>query len=345
MNGIDLRTRYLGLDLPHPVLASASPLTRGEGDICRLADAGAAAVVMASIYEEQIAAAELAELALLEVDGGTHPEAGGGFFSAAVSERGVLDQHLQTLSRASQRAGIPIIASLNGVSRAGWTDFASQLEQAGAAAIELNMFRIPADLSEDGTQVEREYVDVLRAVKAAVRIPVSVKLSPFHSNTGHFALQLVQAGADGLALFNRFYEPDIDLASLQPRPDLDLSTSADIRLGLVWMSLLHGHLGPTSLAATSGVWSGDDVVKYLLAGADVVMSTSALLRHGPQHIGTLLHGLREWMNRHGHGTLDGLRGRLSATHFSGDPGAFLRAQYRNILTRAPARAGASVQNR
>ena len=331
MNGIDLRTRYLGLDLPHPVVASASPLTRDVAGICRLADAGAAAVVMASIYEEQIAAAELAELALLEADGGAIPEASGGFFPEAAYERSVLDQRLDTLRRAAERAGIPVIASLNGVSRAGWTDFARQLEQAGAAAIELNVFRIPADLSEDGTQVDRECVDVLRAVKACVRIPVSVKLSPFHSSTGHFALQLVQAGADGLALFNRFYEPDIDLSTLQPQPDFDLSTPADIRLGLAWMSVLHGHLGHSSLAATSGVWSGADVVKYLLAGADVVMSTSALLRHGPQHVGTLVQGLRAWMEQRGHATLDGLRGRLSAAQRGGDAGAFLRAQYRQIV--------------
>ena len=194
MTAIDLRTRYLGLDLPHPVVASASPLTRSVEGICQLADAGAAAVVMASIYEEQIVAAELAELALLEADGGTHPEASGGFFPATVTERSVLDQRLETLRRAAERAGIPVIASLNGVSRAGWTDFAGQLEQAGAAAIELNVFRIPADLSEDGPHIDRECVEVLRAVKASVGIPVSVKLSPFHSSTGHFALQLVQAG-------------------------------------------------------------------------------------------------------------------------------------------------------
>lgn len=338
MSHIDLRTRYLGLELPHPVVASASPLTRSVDGICRLADAGVAAVVMASIYEEQIVAAELAELALREAGLGAHPEASGGFFPEATSERSVLDQQLQTLHRAAERAGIPVIASLNGVSRAGWTGFASQLEQAGAAAIELNVFRIPADLGEDGAQVDRECVEVLRAVKASVRIPVSVKLSPFHSNTGHFALQLVQAGADGLALFNRFYEPDIDLATLQPRPDADLSTPADIRLGLTWMSLLHGHLGSASLAATSGVWSGEDVVKYLLAGADVVMSTSALLRHGPQHIGTLVRELGEWMQRHGHATLDSLRGRLSAAQRGGDPGAYLRAQYRSVVSAKPAPA-------
>ena len=187
---------------------------------------------------------------------------------------------------------------------------------------------ISADALSDG--------QVTNLRDAVLNLPnVSVKLSPYHSSTGRFALQLVEAGADGLALFNRFYEPDIDLSTLQPRPDADLSTPADVRLGLTWMALLHGHLGETSLAATSGVWSGEDVVKYLLAGADVVMSTSALLRHGPQHIGTLLQGLSEWMQRHGHATLDGLRGRLSAAQRGGDPGAFLREQYRNIMGSKP----------
>ena len=341
MTGLNLRTRYLGLDLLHPVMASASPLTSSVDGICRLADAGAAAVVMASVYEEQIAAAELAELALLEADGGTIPEASDGFFPEAVTDRSVLDERLETLRRATDRAGIPVIASLNGVSPAGWTGFASQLEQAGAAAIELHVVRIPTDFLEDGAQVDRGCVDVLRAVKARVRIPVSVKLTPFHSSTCHFALQLTQAGADGLTLFNRFYEPDIDLTTLQPRPDFDLSTPADIRLGLTWMSLLHGRLGDASLAATSGVWSSEDVVKYLLAGADVVMSASALLRHGPEHIGTLVRGLRTWMDWRGIDAVDGLRGRLSATHSHGDPGALLRAYYRNILAPAPERAGST----
>lgn len=333
MTGPDLRTRYLGLDLPHPVMASASPLTASVDGICRLADAGAAAVVMASIYEEQIVAAELAEMKLVEA-GDAHPEAGGGYFAGSVTRRGVLDERLEILRRAAERAGIPVVASLNGVSPAGWTGFAHQLEQAGAAAIELNIFRIPADLSEDGRKVDDECVDALRAVKAAVRIPVSVKLSPYHSSTGHFALRLTQAGADGLALFNRFYEPGIDLATLRPKLDFDLSTSADTRLGLAWISLLRGRLGGASLAATSGVWDGEDVVRYLLAGADVVMSASALLRHGPGHIGTLARDLRAWIERHGDDGVSALRGRLAATRRGGDPGAFLRAHYRDILTSA-----------
>lgn len=334
MNHIDLQTRYLGLELPHPVIASASPLTRSVDGILRLADAGAAAVVMASIYEEQIAAAELAEHALREIDGGAHPEASGGFFPAALADRSVLDERLETLRRAAERSGIPVIASLNGVSPDGWTGFARQLEQAGASAIELNVFRIPADLSEDGAQVDRECVEVLQAVKACVRIPVSVKLAPYHSSTGHFALQLIQAGADGLALFNRFYEPDINLETLQPSFDVALSTSAEMRLGLAWIALLHGHQGQASLAATSGVSTGEDVVKYLLAGADVVMSTSALLRHGPQHVGTLVQGLRAWMHAHGYDSVEALRGQLSAARHGGDPATLLRDLYRMTLASA-----------
>ena len=334
MNDINLRTRYLGLELPHPVMASASPLTASVDGICRLADAGAAAVVMASVHEEHIAAAELAEQALREIDGGAYPEASGGFFPAVLAERSLLDERLETLRRAAERSGIPIIASLNGVSPSGWISFASQLEQAGAAAIELNVFRIPADLSEDGAQVDRGCVEILQAVKACVRIPVSIKLSPYHSSTGHFARQLLAAGADGLALFNRVYEPDVDLDTLQPRLDVDLSTRADMRLGLIWLSVLHGHQGQASLAATSGVSSGEDVVKYLMAGADVVMSSSALLRHGPQHIGTLVQGLRAWMQAHGHDSVDALRGRLAAVRYGGDPAVLLRELNRRIL--APA---------
>lgn len=165
---------------------------------------------------------------------------------------------------------------------------------------------------------------------------MDIKLSPYHSSTGHFALQLLEAGADGLALFNRFYEPGIDLDTLQPSLDLDLSTPADMRLGLTWLALLHGHRGKASLAATSGVSSGEDVVKYLLAGADVVMSTSALMRHGPQHIGALVQGLHAWMQARGHESVDALRGRLSAARRGGDPSTVLREQYRNILALASA---------
>lgn len=297
---MDLSTRYLGLELKHPIVASASPLTADIDGICRLLDAGAAAVVMASVFEEQVAA-----------------------------DSGVLEEGLATLRQASERGDVPIIASLNGETRAGWVSFAKQLEDAGASAIELDLYRVP-DPNETGQVLERRYVDILRAVKAEVQIPVAVKLSPYFSSPGNMAKQLAAAGADGLVLFNRFYEGDIDLASMLVKPDFQLSTPYDIRLPLMWISLLSGKLA-TSLAATSGVWTYKEVVKYLMVGADAVMTTSALLKNGPQHIGTLVSGLRECMESRGFGSVGDFKGRFAAAHLA-DPSAFMHAHYSDILT-------------
>lgn len=327
---MDLRTRYLGLDLEHPVVASASPLTADVEGILRLADAGAAAIVMASIYEEQVIAEDLAQAALLEQGSYTQPEAAG-YFPEVAADRGVLENRLQTLRRASQRAGVPIIASLNAKSGTGWVDVASRLEQAGASAIELNVYRIPADPAETGAAVEDSHTAILRAVKNAVSVPVAVKLVPFFSSPANMATKLVRAGADGLVLFNRFYEPDIDLDSLRPRPDLQLSTPYDIRLPLMWIALLSRHVN-ASIAASTGVWTGAEVVKYLLAGADVTMTTSALLKHGPRHVTTLLDGLRDWMNSHGFESVAAVKGRLAAGQYPADAAKFLRGQYHEILT-------------
>ncbi|OIN78921.1 dihydroorotate dehydrogenase-like protein [Mycobacterium malmoense] len=326
----DLRTRYLGLDLEHPIVASASPLTADLDGILRLADAGVAAIVMASIYEEQVVAEELAQAALLEQGSDTQPEATG-YFPQVPADRGVLEGRLQTLRLASQRAGVPIIASLNAKSNTGWVDVARRLEEAGASAIELNIYRVPADPAETGAAVEDSYAEILRVVKDAVNVPVAVKLVPFFSSPANMATKLVQAGADGLVLFNRFYEPDIDLDSLKPRTDFQLSTPYDIRLPLMWIGLLSRHVN-ASFAASTGVWSGDEVVKYLLAGADVTMTTSALLQHGPQHVTTLLDGLRDWMHSRGFESVAALKGRLAADQHPAAAAQFLRAQYHEILT-------------
>ncbi|MDX2318528.1 MAG: dihydroorotate dehydrogenase-like protein, partial [Hyphomicrobiaceae bacterium] len=232
--------------------------------------------------------------------------------------------------QASERGDVPIIASLNGETRARWVDFAKQLEEAGASAIELDLYRVPADPNETGQALEQSYVDILRAVKAKVQVPVAVKLSPYFSSPGNMAKQLVEAGADGLVLFNRFYEGDIDLASLLVKPDFQLSTPYDIQLPLMWISLLSGRLD-TSLAATSGVWTYREVAKYLMVGADAVMTTSALLKNGPQHIGTLVSGLREWMESRGFGSIGDFKGRFAAAHLA-DPSAFMHAHYSDILT-------------
>jgi len=327
---MDLSARYLGLELKHPIVASASPLTADFDGIMRLADAGAAAIVMASVYEEEIVAEELAQVALLEQGSETQAEASG-YFPEAPEDRGALAERLETLRRAAEGAGVPIIASLNGTSLSGWVEFAAQMEQAGASAIELNIYRFPVDSAESAAAVEQGYVDILRAVKATVRAPVAVKLSPYFSSLGNMAKRLAEAGADGLVLFNRFYESDVDLASLQPQPDFQLSAPYDIRLPMMWIALLSGRLN-VSLAATTGVWTSDEAVKYLLAGADAVMTTSALLKHGPKHLAALVGGLREWMERRGFDSVGALKGRLAAGRSPADQAAFLRGQYHQILT-------------
>jgi dihydroorotate dehydrogenase (fumarate) len=344
---MDLRTRYLGLELKHPIVASASSLTRSLDDICRLADAGASAVVMASVFEEQVVAEELREAFLLEEGAETQGEASGYFPERPDDHRGLLDAHLETLRLAAERAGVPIIASLNGASQQGWVAFARRLEQAGASAIELNVYRVPADPRETGESVEASYLEIVRAVKAQVHVPVAVKLAPYFSSPGNMALRLVEAGADGIVMFSRFYEPDIDLQSLTARSDLELSTASEARLPLTWVALLAGRLD-AALAAGSGIESHEEVVKYLLVGADVVMTASSLLRHGPEHMGTLVRGLETWMTSRGFGSIGDLRGRLAVSRRHADPAAFMRAQYYEILSHcwaAPSSTAPALQAR
>lgn len=336
---MDLGTTYLGLELKHPIVASASPLCAELDGILRLADAGAAAIVLSSIFEEQIVAEELAEAAMMDLGTDCQPEAAG--YLPPAPGGNVLDGRLEILRRAAERAGVPIIASLNGCSPNGWVDFARKLEQAGASAIELNLYRVPADPAESGPSVEAGALEILRRVKAAVALPVSVKMAPFFSAPGHMAAQFAEAGADGLVLFNRFYGPDVDLTALTARDDLHLSSPYDIRLPLMWVGLLSRRI-PTSIAASTGVWSGADVVKYLLAGADAVMTTSALLRHGPGYLTTLLAQMRNWMERLGHESVGAFQGQLAAGGRPEDAAQFLRAQYRTILTTYDARTAARL---
>jgi dihydroorotate dehydrogenase (fumarate) len=327
---MDLKTTYLGLDLPHPVVASASPLSATLDGVLRLADAGAAAVVMASIYEEQIRAEELTVAALREQGNESQPEATG-YFPVMADDPGVLDARLETLRKAAERTGVPVIASLNGVSASGWVEFARHLQQAGASAIELNIYDVPVNPEETSADVEHRYLDIVRQVTSAVSLPVAVKISPFFSAPGNLINQIMAAGAKGVVLFNRFYGPDIDLSTLQARSDLQLSTANDIRLPLTWIGLIsHGFGG--SIAASGGVQSRDEVVKYLLAGADVAMTTSALMRLGPTHIKVLVDGLRAWMEERGFASVSDLRGRSAAGHGPAHAEGFLRAQYQTILT-------------
>ena len=324
---MDLTTRYLGLTLKNPLVASASPLTSDLGNLRRLEDCGAAAVVLPSIFEEQIEAEEAETERLTTFSGESFPEALS-YFPAAVNYIGP-QAYLENLRRAREAVAIPVIASLNGISRSGWCDYARLVEQAGANAIELNAYFVPSDLSLSGAAVEKLYLDVVRAVKSAVSIPVAVKLSPYFSAPGRMAIALAGAGADGLVLFNRFYQPDIDLAALRLKRDIELSRPAEIRLPVLWIGVLAGNVR-ASLAASSGVDSVEEVVKYLLVGADVVMTTAALLRYGLEHMATLVEDLGDWLAAREIDSIAGIRGRMSRGALS-DPTAFDRANYVQIL--------------
>jgi dihydroorotate dehydrogenase (fumarate) len=332
---MDFATKYLGLELRHPIVASASPFTASFDGMRRLEDSGAAAVVMASLYEEQIRADDTAYAVLTEQGSLSQAEAANYFPELPDYNRGV-SGHLETLRRASEALAIPIIASLNGTTRDGWHEYARLLEEAGADALELNLFLVPADAGTSGQEVEAKYLDVVRRVKATVRIPVSLKLSPFFSAMGHMAAQLEKAGADGLVLFNRFFQRDIDLESLTLTLDVQLSTPTEIHLPLVWIALLSRTV-KMSLAASRGVDSYEQVVKYLLAGADAVMTTSALLRHGPGHLGTLIAGLEHWLDENGFSSVAAMRGLKNATHGQ-NAAELLRTDYvKSLIGYAPKR--------
>lgn len=325
---MNLTTRYLGLQLAHPIVASASPLTSTLDGMRRLEDAGAAAVVMASLYEEQIRAEDTAYALYTELGSNSQAEAGSYFPELADYDCGI-SGHLETLQRASTALAIPVIASLNGTTDEGWTGHARDLEQAGAAAIELNVYSIPVDLAVSGAEIERRYAEIVRHVRSSVRIPVSVKLAPYFTSLPHVAADLVAAGADGLVLFNRYYAPDIDLQTLRVTRALPLSTAAELPLPLVWIALLSRRLG-CSLAASRGVETEVEVVKYLLVGADVVTTASALLRHGPQHLGAMREGLERWLGENGYDSVDAIRGLKDATHVE-HVDALLRTQYVSAL--------------
>jgi len=325
---MNLTTRYMGLQLKNPLVASASPLT-GELDSLRLLeDAGAAALVLPSLFQEEIEAEAARYEHLTTVHDDSWPEGLSNFPKLADARHGP-HHYLELVRRARQAVEVPVIASLNGISDEGWTSYAKQLEQAGANGLELNIYFIPADLAATGRDVEQRYLDVLRSVRAAVSIPVAVKLSPYFSSVGNMAMALHEAGADALVLFNRFYQPDLDLTHLQVLTDLKLSEPSEIRLPLLWLAVLAGRTR-ASLAASTGVTSADEVVKYLLVGADVVMTTSSLLRLGPGHMATLLAGLENWLDAREFTSLKHMRGIMSQRSLR-DPQAFERANYIKIL--------------
>jgi dihydroorotate dehydrogenase (fumarate) len=333
---MDLTTSYLGLTLRNPLIAGASPLNADLDTIRRLEELGAAAVVLPSIFEEQVEHEDQLLEELIAVGTDTYAEALS-YFPAQTAYALGPDRYLELVRRAVNAVDIPVIASLNGTTDLGWVQYARQLQQAGASAIELNIYFIPSDLQLSGRDVEQRYLNVLNAVRHAVRLPIAVKIGPYFSAPGHMAQQLEQAGADGLVLFNRFYEPEIDLATLAFRFDLELSRPYEMRLPLLWIGLLAGHL-KGSLAASTGVDSADDVVKYLLAGADVVMTTASLLRHGIVHMKGLVSGLESWLASRDLNSLKLIRGRMSHGNVI-DPTAFERANYIKTLQGYNSRSG------
>lgn len=327
---MDLTTTYLGLQLKNPIVPSSSPLSYSLENMKRLEDAGAAAIVMFSLFEEQV------QHEANEIDHylryGTHSFAEAVTYFPKIQEFSTgPDGYLDLIRKAKESLAIPIIGSLNGISVGGWVDFAKGIQSAGADALELNIYYIPTDSTLVGEYVEQRYLDVLKAVRGAVDIPLAVKLSPFFSSTANIAKQLVESGADGLVLFNRFYQPDIDLEALEVKPEVVLSQSTDALLAMRWIAIMYGNV-PASLAATGGVHTAQDVLKMMMVGADVAMMCSALLKHGPQHIATVLRDLQNWMLEKEYVSIEQMKGSMSHKSVA-DPSAFERANYMKALNR------------
>lgn len=328
---MNLSTTYLGLKLRTPLVPAASPLSETLDDLRLMEDAGASAVVFHSLFEEQIRYGD-ASLHRHCTQGEVSRREVPGYFPGAHEFHFGPQRYLENLERAKRALGIPIIASLNGTTFGGWTSFAQEIERAGADALELNIYSIPSDPDLSGDDIEGGYLTILASLKAQLKIPVALKLGPFFTNFtnfARFARQLDQHGVDGLVLFNRFYQPDIDLEKRAVSPTIHLTTPADLRLPLRWIAMLHGRVA-ASLAATSGIHHGRDAVKMIMAGADVTMLCSALLRHGIGQIAVIEREMTEWLENHGLDSLEEIRGCLSQQNCP-DPGSFERAQYMRAL--------------
>jgi dihydroorotate dehydrogenase (fumarate) len=331
---LDLRTKYLGLTLAHPVVPSASPLTADVDHLVRLAEAGAAAVVLPSLFEEQVEHEAMAIYHGTEWASGTFAEAADGYFPEMNDYNTGPDSYLALIRAAKAELSIPVIASLNGTTRGGWTLYAKVLADEGIDALELNIYLVAADPTISGNEIESRYLGLVESVRRVVDVPLAVKVGPFFSSMAHMAQRLVSAGADGLVIFNRFYQPDIDLDRLEVVPNLVLSTTAELRLVLRWVAILHGRIN-CSLAATTGVDGPDEAAKLILAGADVVMMASALLRHGPERLRQTVDGLHAWLVEREYESLDQAKGSLSQKS-TADPSRYERANYmRTLVSYAP----------
>ena len=325
----DLTTTYLGMELRNPLVVSASPLGRDVERLIRLEYAGAAAVVLPSLFEEQIDHESYQVHAVMERGAESFAEALSYLPEMTTYNTGP-DQYLKLVRRARKELSVPVIASLNGASPGGWTTYAQKMQDAGANALELNVYFVAADMDETSEQVERRYLDIVEAVRSEIDIPLAVKVGPFFSSTANMARRLVDAGADGLVLFNRFYQPNIDLEDLEVIPDLQLSSQTEMLLPLRWIAILHNRLD-ASLAATTGAHDGYDVVKLLLAGADVTMMASALILHGPGRMRESVETLEEWLTANEYESVEQMKGSMS-WQGAPNPSAFERANYMETLT-------------
>ena len=325
---MDLKTTYMGLELKNPLTPSASPLSKEIDSIKELEDAGAAAIVLQSLFEEQIASESDDLDYYLDRDAESSAEARSYFPDLKEYNVGP-DGYLEHIRKAKDAVDVPIIASLNGITNSGWTTFAGKMQEAGADAIELNVYFVPTDPTLSGAAVEDLHVDILSGVKKAVDIPVAIKLSPFFSSLPHIARRLDEAGADAMVLFNRFYQPDIDIEELNVTPNLRFSTSSSGRLPMRWIAILKGQIN-ASIAASTGVHTAEDAVKMLMAGADVAMMTAALLQNGPGHLKTVLDEMTEWLVSHEYESVRQLCGSMSHRN-SPNPREFERANYMRAL--------------
>ncbi|HZW39411.1 MAG TPA: dihydroorotate dehydrogenase-like protein [Ignavibacteriaceae bacterium] len=325
---MDLSTTYLNLHLKNPIVPSAGPLTKELGIVKELEDAGAAAVVLHSLFEEQIVHEELEIDHYTSVTSDLQPEATS-YFPYHIDFKTGPEEYLEYIRKVKQAVDIPVIASLNGSSLGGWTDYAKKLEQAGADAMELNIYKLATNLNETAEQIENNYVEIVKHVKAAVNIPVAVKLSPYFTSTANIAYKLDKTGVDGLVLFNRFYQPDIDLENLEVVPNVLLSTPMAARLPLRWIAILYNRIN-ADLSATSGIYSEKDVIKMIMAGAKSVQMMSALLKFGVKHLTEVLTKMQYWMEINEYASISQMRGSMSYMNVP-DPGLFERSNYMKVL--------------
>jgi len=330
---MDLSTTYLGMELRTPLVPSASPLSAEIDNIKRMEDAGASAVVLHSLFEEQLRLERYELYHHLSYSTNSFAEALS-FFPEPTEFHVGPEVYLEHIRQAKEEVDIPVIASLNGISVEGLLDYSQQIEQAGADALELNLYYIPTDMALTSDQIESTYINILKTIKSKINIPVALKLSPFFSNMSYAAKRFEESGADGLVLFNRFYQPDIDLETLEVRPNIILSTPQALRLPLTWIAILYGRVS-TDLAATSGIHTAEDVIKMLMVGANITMLCSVLLRDGIERITSIEQGMRDWMEEHEYESVQQMRGSMSQANCE-DPAAFERSQYmRGLLSYAP----------